>query len=161
MRITIPDLLKLLEDQTDCEITRDDFYPVPFVAPISDLITAGTGSSQPTVTAHPCCGAATYIYCPDGQMIPVTRFADVEGLMEKIKEEARTFNGSWLGKIKLANLIHRVLPKYIDDSRSSEYSNFRDMLISIIKHRNKGALIELHNHCLFIGVMHFQDPQDL
>jgi uncharacterized radical SAM superfamily Fe-S cluster-containing enzyme len=88
-RITIPHLLELLEDQTDNEITREDFYPVPFVAPLSAAISAGIGLPQPTITAHPCCGAATYIYWIDGHMVPITRFVDVEGLMEKINEKVR------------------------------------------------------------------------
>jgi 7,8-dihydro-6-hydroxymethylpterin dimethyltransferase len=54
-RLTISDLIALVEDQTDNEITRDDFYPVPFVAPISALIAAETGTPQPTMTVHPCC----------------------------------------------------------------------------------------------------------
>ncbi|WP_342766593.1 tetraether lipid synthase Tes, partial [Methanothrix soehngenii] len=69
-RITIPDVLALLEDQTNNEITRDDFYPIPFVKPISHLIEAETGISQPVFMAHPCCGAGTYIYCQGGHMIP-------------------------------------------------------------------------------------------
>ncbi|MDD1752639.1 MAG: radical SAM protein [Methanotrichaceae archaeon] len=157
MRITIPHLLELLEDQTDNEITRDDFYPVPFVAPISNLIAAETGSPQPTVTAHPCCGAATYIFHLDGQMIPITRLVDVEGLMEKINEKVREFDGSWLSKIKMNGLVLKELPKFIDDSRTSGYLNLKDMLLSIFMNGNRKSLIELHKNSLFVGAMHFQD----
>ena len=91
-RITIPDFLTLVEEQTNNEITREDFYPVPFVAPISRLIAAETQRPQPVFTVHPCCGAATYIYCMDGKMTPINRFLDVEGLMERIAEEAESFD---------------------------------------------------------------------
>ena len=56
-RITIPDFLTLVEEQTNNEITREDFYPVPFVAPISRLIAAERSAhsrcSQSTHAAEP------------------------------------------------------------------------------------------------------------
>ena len=55
-RLTISDLITLVEDQTDNEITRDDFYPVPFVVPISGLIAAETGTPQLAMTVLACCG---------------------------------------------------------------------------------------------------------
>lgn len=52
-RITIPDVLSQLEEQTDGEISKEDFYPVPFVEPISHLLEAQTNIPQPVLTAHP------------------------------------------------------------------------------------------------------------
>ncbi|RPJ53334.1 MAG: radical SAM protein, partial [Methanobacteriota archaeon] len=51
-RITIPDLLDRIEHQTDGIIRKDDFYPVPCVVPISDLVEAYTGKEQIRFTAH-------------------------------------------------------------------------------------------------------------
>jgi uncharacterized radical SAM superfamily Fe-S cluster-containing enzyme len=82
-RITIPDFIALLEEQMDNEITREDFYPIPFIIPISQLIAAQSERIQPVFTVHPCCGAATYVYKFNGRLIPLTRFIDVEGLLEK------------------------------------------------------------------------------
>jgi uncharacterized radical SAM superfamily Fe-S cluster-containing enzyme len=39
-RITIPDFILLLEEQTNGEIPRESFYPVPFVLPISHFVEA-------------------------------------------------------------------------------------------------------------------------
>jgi hypothetical protein len=34
-------------------------------------------------------------------MIPITRFLDVEGLLEKIQEEVLDYGGSWMGKLRM------------------------------------------------------------
>ncbi len=156
-RLTISDFITLVEDQTDNEITRDDFYPVPFVAPISSLIAAETGIPQPTMTVHPCCGAATYIYCANGHMIPITRFVDVEGLMEKIREEVNTFNGSRLGRLWMKSMMLREMPKFIDKSKTPEGLAFTRLFLNVLKNGTREALIEFHNSTLFLGTMFFQD----
>ena len=156
-RITIPDLLALLEDQTNNEITRDDFYPVPFVAPISSLLAAETGVPQATLTAHPCCGAATYICCFNGHLVPITRFLDVEGLMEAIKEEVQGFNGSRLGWLRMNGMILKDLPKFIDAQKAPGELNLTGLLLNIFKNGTRESLMEFHNRMLFLGVMHFQD----
>ena len=45
-RVTIPDLLQRIENQTDGIIKKDFFYPVPSVVPISRLIEKYSGKSQ-------------------------------------------------------------------------------------------------------------------
>jgi uncharacterized radical SAM superfamily Fe-S cluster-containing enzyme len=156
-RITIPDLLALLEDQTNNEITRDDFYPVPFVAPISSLLAAETGVPQAALTAHPCCGAATYICCFNGNLVPITRFIDVEGIMEAIKEEVQGFNGSRLGWLRMNGMILKDLPKFIDEQRAPSELNLTGMLLNIFRNGTRESLIEFHNKMFFLGMMHFQD----
>ena len=160
-RITIPDILSLLEDQTDNEITRDDFYPIPFVAPISSLIAAETGVLQPSLTVHPCCGAGTYVYCVNGHMIPITRFVDVEGLMERIKEGVQDYDGSKLGRLRMNGMILKELPKFINESRMSGSLNLTGLLLSVFRNGTWESLAEFHNNSLFLGIMHFQDPYNM
>ncbi|MDD4460052.1 MAG: radical SAM protein [Proteiniphilum sp.] len=160
-RITIPDVLALLEDQTDNEITRDDFYPIPFVEPISHLIEAETGRSQPVFTAHPCCGAGTYIYCQGGHMIPITRFLDVEGLMEKIRQEIDCFDGSMLGKLKMNGMILKHMPRFVDELRAPDNFNLKELILSVFINGTRESLAEFHNRFLFLGIMHFQDRYNI
>ena len=40
MRITIPDFMKLVEEQTNGQIKISDFYPVPVVVPVSRAVGA-------------------------------------------------------------------------------------------------------------------------
>lgn len=160
-RITIPDVLALLEDQTDNEITRDDFYPIPFVEPISHLIEAETGRSQPVFTAHPCCGTGTYIYCQGGHMIPITRFLDVEGLMEKIRQEIDCFDGSMLGKLKMNGMILKHMPRFVDELRAPDNFNLKELILSVFINGTRESLAEFHNRFLFLGIMHFQDRYNI
>jgi uncharacterized radical SAM superfamily Fe-S cluster-containing enzyme len=160
-RITIPDFLTLVEEQTNNEITREDFYPVPFVAPISRLIAAETQRPQPVFTVHPCCGAATYIYCMDGKMTPINRFLDVEGLMERIAEEAESFVGSGLSKLKKRGAILKELSRFADEAKAPRDLNVTKMLLSVFWNGTRQSIREFHNKSLFLGAMHFQDRYNM
>lgn len=166
-RITIPGLLLLLEEQTDNEITRDDFYPVPFVVPISQLLTAGSGELQPAFTVHPCCGAATYIYCFNDHLIPINRFIDVEGLMEMIALEVESLNGSANGsissiaKLKMKGKILREIPRFVDESKVPGDLNVTRMLLRVFTSGTRESVREFHNRTLFVGAMHFQDAYNM
>jgi hypothetical protein len=160
-RITIPDFLNLVEEQTDNEITREDFYPIPFVAPISRLIASETEQPQPIFTIHPCCGAATYIYCLDGKMTPINRFLDVEGLLERIGEEIENFDDSSLGKLIMRGNILRDLSKFADEAKAPRDLNVTKMLLSVLWNGTRQSIREFHNKSLFLGAMHFQDPYNM
>lgn len=156
-RITIPDLLMLLEEQTAGEITKDDFYPIPFVAPVSDLIAAVRGCPQPKLTMHPCCGAATYVYISGGRMMPITRFVDVEGLMEKVAERVQGFDRTLQGSLKVKGMILKDLPRFVDRAKAPWNLSIIKLLLSVFLNGTRESLIEFHNNALFIGAMHFQD----
>jgi len=143
-RITIPDFIALLEEQMDNEITGDDFYPIPFIIPISQLVAAQSDKIQPMFTVHPCCGAATYVYRSNGHLIPLTRFIDVEGLMERIKTEVENFNGSSFGKLRMSGMILKELPKFVDEDLAPGDINITKMLISIFRNGTRDSLREFH-----------------
>jgi uncharacterized radical SAM superfamily Fe-S cluster-containing enzyme len=156
-RITIPDFLALIEVQTDNEISREDFYPVPFVAPISHLIGLSAGLHQMAFTVHPHCGAATYIFYHQGKFLPINRFLDVEGLFERINEAVANFDGSNLGRIKMNGKILKELPKLIDENGAPDGLNITRLLLDVIKNGTRESLSKFHNRTLFLGAMHFQD----
>jgi uncharacterized radical SAM superfamily Fe-S cluster-containing enzyme len=160
-RITIPDLLLLLEEQTAGEVSREDFYPIPFVVPFSRLLGARQGSTELAFTVHPCCGAATYIFSYNDHLIPITRFVDVEGLYELIKSEAENYDGTLLGQLKLKGRMLRELPKFVDESRAPDDLNLTRMLLGVFRNGTRESLKEFHNKTLFVGAMHFQDAYNL
>jgi uncharacterized radical SAM superfamily Fe-S cluster-containing enzyme len=159
-RITIPYLLDLIEQQTGGEITIDDFYPVPFVTPVSHFVTAEEGIPNVEFTVHPHCGTGTYIYVENGKIIPITRFIDVKGLLEHVNELASN-NTKWigesLGKIKRIGSLISALPRYIDKSKAPKSVDVKKLFIDVLRDGTGDAVKEFHRHTLFIGAMHFMD----
>ncbi len=159
-RITIPDLFDLIDEQTNGAISGDDFYPVPFVVPISHFVSAEEGAPNVEFTVHPHCGTGTYIYVEDGKMIPITRFIDVEGLLEHIDGLASSGDkwlGKSLGRIKRMTSLISALPKYIDTAKAPKSIDVKKLFINVLKDGTGDATKEFHRHTLFIGAMHFMD----
>jgi len=154
-RYTIPDLIKRIEKDSEGAIGSNDFYPVPSVAPISEILSLYGGSPKLTLTVHPHCGMATYIFKgKDGSMVPITDFVDVDGFLEGTKELALDLEGSRFKKGKIVTSLPRLL-RYVDEKKAP--INLREILVSLVRNRNKKSLAELHWNALFIGAMHFQD----
>uniref|UniRef100_A0A7J2THV0 Radical SAM protein n=1 Tax=Archaeoglobus fulgidus TaxID=2234 RepID=A0A7J2THV0_ARCFL len=155
-RITIPDCLKLIEEQTNGEISRYDFYPVPSVVPISEFVEAITERPQYELTAHFACGMATYVFVENGRMIPITRFVDVSGLLDFIAKRTDELRGSKFKSLKaLKDLID--LRRFVDSSKAPKGLSITKILLNILLKHDYSALGEFHKRTLFIGLMHFQD----
>ncbi|MFH7873656.1 MAG: radical SAM protein, partial [Candidatus Aenigmatarchaeota archaeon] len=116
-RVDYVDLFKTLENGLDGQITIDDFYPVPFVYPVSKLVEKLKGYGQVEFTAHPTCGGATYVFVEKQRdsikLTPITRIVDVESLMEFIKDLSK-IEGSFL-KLRIALAFLRNINKYVKD----------------------------------------------
>ena len=160
-RITIPDFLALLEKQTDGQLKKSDFYPVPCVAPISDIVEAWTGEPQVKFTVHPHCGCATYVFKKGDELLPITRFVDVDGLLgaiERISQECR-------GSKDRQDQDHREAPgrgaKCVDRPMLPQGFDPEHLLVSFLRGGSIGTLAEFHTNALFIGAMHFMDPYNL
>jgi hypothetical protein len=154
-RFTTPDIALELEKQTDF-LTREDFYPVPAVAPLSELFSVLTGEPKVAFTVHPHCGIATYIFHGDGgEKVPITRFLDVEGLIERAGEIAKEVEKS--GRRRIGYLKALKLLSYIDKSKVPKGIDVNKLLISLVKKSDKRSLGDIHYRSTFIGAMHFQD----
>ncbi|MET1124092.1 MAG: tetraether lipid synthase Tes [Archaeoglobaceae archaeon] len=155
-RITIPDCIKAIEEQTGGEISREDFYPVPSVAPISRFVEALTGEPKYELTTHFACGMATYVFKENGRLIPITRFVDVEGLLEFLSEKAESIRKSRIKTVRaLKNLID--LRKFVDMSKAPKDFNVAKILFDILVKHDYSTLGQFHLRTLFIGMMHFMD----
>jgi len=160
MRITIPETLKLLSEQTNCQISPNDFYPVSSVLPFSHFIEAWKKKPQIEFTIHPHCGAATYVFTEGSKFIPITRFVDVEKLLNFVETSAQKLKESTFPKIdktKIISQMVKILPRLIDKEKAPKSIDITKMLINIFKNGTKDALGEFHRKTLFIGTMHFQD----
>ena len=159
LRITIPDLLKGIEEQMQGILKMDDFYPVPCVLPFSDLIEAYTGKPQVKFTAHQHCGAATYVFVQnDGSVVPVNRMVDVEKFFESIEQMAERIKKG--GKINKYTALLEGVKNMHESVKKGEQGNtteFWKIIGKTLIGQNFEALREFHWNALFIGTMHFMD----
>ena len=160
LRITIPDAIIKIEEQTDGEISREDWYPVPFVAPISEFIEKITKRPQIALTTHYACGAATYLFKDGDKIVPITRFIKVEELMELLEKYAKEIEKGKSKYIVLLKLLAK-LNSMVEWSQVPSNLKRRKKLLTLlfkifIKH-DYSSLGEFHYKTLFVGMMHFMD----
>ena len=157
-RITITDLVKLIEKQTNGEIGKEDFYPIPFVVPVSQFVEYLKGTNMPHFTVHPQCGVATYVFLENKKLIPMTRFLDVEGFFEYLRERNEIpHNNGKIGKgIEIARII-KNMNSFIDKEKMPKDLNLFEITKGILNGGGKEFLAKLHHKSIFIGTMHFMD----
>lgn len=156
-RITIPGVIKRIEEHTDGQIGMNDFFPVPTAMTISRFAELVSERPMYNLSSHFACGAATYVFKDEkDDLIPISRFFDVDGFLEFLKERTRDLEK---GKNRTLTGLKVVakLNSFIDKDKEPECLNLKNILFNVLKKRNYRALGELHNRSLFIGMMHFMD----
>ncbi len=156
-RITIPDLLKEIEEQTEGVLKAADFYPIPCVEPIIDLVESYTGRPQIQFTANPHCGAATYLFVTENGLVPVNRMVDVDDFFKSIDTISEGLKKK--GTInKYRTLLEGVnhLRTTMKNDRPDKI-DFWGLITNALIHHNFDALRKFHWNALFIGTMHFMD----
>jgi len=149
MRITIPDFMKLVEEQTDGQIKASDFYPVPTVVPVSRAVGTMKNKRYVEFTAHPHCGMATYVFVEDGKIVPITAYGNIDKFikaMEKAYEEASKGHDA------------RAKMYLIGSLRHIKFDMLRKYIWPVLKTGSYKSLGDLHRKMLMISSMHFMDP---
>lgn len=149
-RITIPGVIKALERQLGKILTRDDFFPIPCVTPLTDFLEAlaGKQGQMYRLSTHFACGMATYMLRQKGGMRPITHFIDVDGLMRHLKNSVCRSKALAALDMLLGLGRHvKRLPKF----------DILGMLYSAFYRADYTPFLELQRNSLFIGMMHFQD----
>ncbi len=171
-RYTLSDLAIDLEEQTG-HLDRSDFYPVPFVTPISQLISVIKDDPQLAFTSHPHCGLASYLVIGDkGKVRPITDFVDVEGLMDEMTKKAEYLDSFWKktgikissklkteeGKKKsLVKNFRKHFGEYLKEEELPGGFTFSDIMKTIVSEGDKKSVGKFVWRTVFVGGMHFQD----
>ena len=158
-RVDYVRMMEVIEKEFNGQISRNDFYPVPFVYPISELIETLKGEKQVEFTAHPGCGGATYIFYEDGKPLPITRFIDVEGFMAFINEQAKITGP--LKKVRVGASFLKNIDKFVDKEKAPKDFNLRKLLIDAAVGGSYDSLRGFHYKSLFVGSMWFMDSFNL
>jgi len=149
MRITIPDFMRLVEEQTGGKIKVSDFYPVPTVVPISKAVGALKHKRYVEFTAHPHCGMATYVFVEKGEITPITRYGNVDKFVEamnKVYEDASRGSTS-KAKLRLVGALRHI-----------KFSFLRKHVWRVLREGSYEALGDLQRKSILISAMHFMDP---
>ena len=149
MRITIPECIKLVEEQTDGQIKASDFYPVPVVVPISRAVGALKGKRYVEFTCHEHCGMATFVFVEKGELVPITHYVDVDRfieIMNEVYEEAKE-GSKTKAKLEMLNAV-----------RYTKFGLLSQLVGSVLKEGTYKALGKLMRKMIMIGMMHFMDP---
>jgi hypothetical protein len=159
-RYTLPDLVKDLEKQSNSQVTKEDFFPVPTVVPISTLASALLEQSKVTFTTHPHCGLATYLFVKDeNTVVPLTRFVEVEALFKDLYElsvKAEKSSVKLPSKVKALNILKKhIIKEKVPEGLST--TKFLQMMGTVFSDTSKEGLAKFSWNMMFIGGMHFQD----
>ena len=148
MRITIPDFMKKLEEQTNGMIKTSDFYPVPSVAIVSKAVGALKGRRYLEFTAHPHCGMATYLMIDNGKVKTIADMANVDKFfagMRNVYEKASNGHKT------------RAYLSLLGTARHLKFSTLRKVFPVITKGDYK-SLGDLQRQSILLSAMHFMDP---
>jgi uncharacterized radical SAM superfamily Fe-S cluster-containing enzyme len=87
LRYTNADLIHAIEKHTNGQITKKDFYPLAMTNKLTQMICWLGDQPQWAITAHDDCGFATLVQIgPDGTWLPMSHYADIEGLVKWTNE---------------------------------------------------------------------------
>jgi uncharacterized radical SAM superfamily Fe-S cluster-containing enzyme len=161
-RITIPEVIALLEEQTDGQIAKDAWFPIPFTVILTKFVELlSRGEDRWHMPVHPACGMATYVYLDrkkDGlKFVPITEFVDVEGLGDFLKQKTQQMEKGRSRRLVGLETM-RKLGSLIDKEKEPEGLDLNKMLFNIFTKRNYASLSVFHYNFLFLGMMHFMDP---
>lgn len=156
-RITIPDCIHRIEEQTNGEVTADSWFPVPSCSPVTHFIEAITNRPQYELSIHFACGAGTYVYIDNNKrLVPITKFVDVRGLIEFLDEKAEEIYSGRNRWVTLATAATKLM-SFIDKEKQPEGLNMGKMLFDALVRHDYSAIGQFHLKSLFLGMMHFQD----
>jgi len=148
LRITIPDAIKLIEEQTNKQILVNDWRPVNWPVPIAKGMEILKNRMYPEFTMHPMCGASTFIIVNEDSYKPITRYVDVDKFAEIF------WNIYYLGvkgrKTRAKAEILKFLPIIKSDL-------VRGLIKDLVMKGSMEALAKLMYRVIMIGIMHFQD----
>ncbi|HYC11951.1 MAG TPA: radical SAM protein [Nitrososphaerales archaeon] len=157
-RITIPDCIERIEEQTSGEIPKDGWFPVPSCSPVTGFIEAFTKKEQYELSIHFACGAGTYVFNdPDKKkLVPLPQFVDIPGLIEYLDEKRDEIYSGTNRYIVAAKVLTRI-SSFVDKEKQPKSLSFAKLLTDALVKHDYSSIGQFHLKSMFLGMMHFQD----
>jgi uncharacterized radical SAM superfamily Fe-S cluster-containing enzyme len=154
MRITIPDCIHLIEEQTGGKIPATEWYPVPSMMPVGRALGLIKGGPDLELSAHFACGMSTFIYIDDdGDYKPITDVIDVDKFLLLLEDIANLYANEARGASKRAKAKLAAGARHI-----KKKGLIKDLLSAFLNRGDYDSLAKLMRRVIMIGMMHFQDP---
>lgn len=111
-RFTQTDVAHQVAEQSGYTDAYHDWFPLACVTPFSMLILALRGEQTVHLTCHPHCSLGTYLFVNEqtGDVVPITRFVDVGGMLQDIyllAGKAKKSSFQLWNKIKVWNSLQK------------------------------------------------------
>lgn len=162
-RITVPDVIKLVEKQTDGRIKKDDWLPVPAVEPLEMLLEKIFKQRTAKTATHAHCGAGVYIFEKDGSYVTLNSFVDLEKARRIVLDEVSAKGGlakeleNVAGGLGMKLSVMIKLAGIVDTSAAPKYFDWKEPIKATVLH--PGSIPnDIARNGMFVGCMHFMDP---
>ncbi len=157
MRITLPEAIHLIQEQTNGVVKPADWYPVPSMLGIGRALGLVKGTPEVEISSHFACGMATFIFIrEDGSYYPITDVVNLEELMQTLEEICELYADEKLlaglrARVKLFNFMRTV----------REHGFMRKIISTLLSHGDYSSLAVFMSRIIMLGMMHFMDPWNL
>lgn len=164
-RITIPDFINLVSEQTHGHVKPENFYPPSSVEPVSRFMGAIEGEpAKVTLNCHQHCGIATYVFIEENEdgmdkLIPINNFIDVDKFFELLEEFSQRIEDGGFGiKQRVLARAAKELPKLINKDKKPKDLDISKILLNVFTKRSYDALGDFSKDAMLVSCMHFMDP---
>jgi len=158
LRITIPDCLERIEEQTGGVIRTEHWFPVPSCSPLTNFVEAFTSRAQYELSVHFVCGAATYVFSDSERkrMVPLPEFVDIDGLMEYLEEKQEEIQ-SGSNRYVVASKVLAKIQSFVTKEKQPHGLSFAKLVTDALIRHDYQAIGQFHQKSMLLGLMHFQD----
>jgi len=149
MRINTTDFMELIQEQTEGQIKKDDFFPVPSVIPFTRAVGKMKSKEYALFSTSPWCGVGTFMVKAKNKWVPITHFAKVDQFfktMDNIYHDLQEGH-KIRAKIRSFAALRHVKGSFI-----------KDVLWPVMKTGSYNELGKFMRNVVMIGCMHFMDP---
>jgi len=161
-RVTIPDVIHDVDEQTGGEVPAESWFPVPACLAVSDFLKTWKGEGLYELTNNFACGMATYVFLDGNELVPITDVIDIESLLSELRDIAEEYQDDIgrIDKAKVSLRLFRNIRGFMEEGKVPDSLDV-DVGQALFEAFTKGtydSLAAFHKNSMYLGMMHFQDP---